>query len=452
MRKKMSVFQEVTAFLNRHGFSASGYDVNTVIDGLLYDMEKGLSEGVSNGPMGASQDMIPTWGLPPAEAPKNQSVIVIDAGGTNFRSCLVTFDGEGKASISEMEKTSMPGIEKELNKHDFYEAIAKNLDHLKNKATKIGFCFSYAMNITPDGDGQVLKFSKEIKAPEVEGSIVGACLSDALVERGWTRPEKIFLLNDTTAALLAGASNATEGRAYSSFVGFILGTGMNSAYIESAPIGKIASLADKGYKIPESQIVVCESGRFNKIQRSEFDLEFDRSANTPGLYVMEKMCSGAYLGPVVKIILKKAAEEGLFTAPVAEELKNLEKFALYDCDRFLFATRNTETVLGAIAAKGTQKDADIMATLIDAVVERSARLAAALISAAVIKSGKGTSAALPVGIVCDGTTFYKTHHLKERLLGYLCQVLTAERHIYFEILTIDNDITLGAAVLAASSL
>ena len=28
----MSVFQEVTAFLGRHGFSASGYDVNTVIE------------------------------------------------------------------------------------------------------------------------------------------------------------------------------------------------------------------------------------------------------------------------------------------------------------------------------------------------------------------------------------------------------------------------------------
>ena len=179
----MGVFQEVTAFLNRHGFSASGYDVNTLIEGLLFDMQKGLDEGISNGVMGASQDMIPTWGLPPAEAPKNETVIVIDAGGTNFRSCLVSFDAEGNASISEMEKTSMPGIEKELGKKDFFDAIANNLDHLKNKASKIGFCFSYAMNITPDGDGEVLKFSKEIKAPEVEGSLVGACLSDALVAR-----------------------------------------------------------------------------------------------------------------------------------------------------------------------------------------------------------------------------------------------------------------------------
>ena len=448
----MSVFQEVTAFLGRHGFSASGYDVNTVIEGLLFDMQKGLDEGIGdNGAMGASQDMIPTWGLPPAEAPKNETVIVIDAGGTNFRSCLVTFDADGNASISEMEKTSMPGIEKELGKKDFFDAIAKNLDHLKNKASKIGFCFSYAMTITPDGDGQVLKFSKEIKAPEVEGSIVGKCLSDALVERGWSRPEKIFLLNDTTAALLAGASNAKDGRAYSTYIGFILGTGMNSAYIENEPIKKVASFAQKGFKIPASQIVVCESGRYNKIQRSEFDLEFDKNSNTPGLYVTEKMCSGAYLGPVALIMLRHAAEDGLFSAVVADEFKKLGKLELKDADQFLYAPKNANTVLGAIIAKGTQKDADVVYTILDAVIERSARLAAALISAAVIKSGKGTSPALPAGIVCDGTTFYKTHHLKDRLLGYLHDVLTAQRHIYFEILTIDNDITLGAAVLAASN-
>ena len=154
----------VSAFLGRHGFSPAGYDINTVIDGLLYDMKEGLKNGTGNlDSMSAAQDMIPTWGMPPAESPKNETVIVIDAGGTNFRSCLVTFDAEGNPSISELEKTSMPGIERELSKKEFFDAIANNLEHLKNKASKIGFCFSYAMRITPDGDGEVLHFSKEIK-------------------------------------------------------------------------------------------------------------------------------------------------------------------------------------------------------------------------------------------------------------------------------------------------
>ena len=446
----MSVHSTVNAFLGRHGFSAKAYDVNTVIDSLLYDMEKGLDVGPGNlDSMDATEPMIATWGLPPESSPKNQTVIVIDAGGTNFRSCLVTFDANGNSTISELEKTSMPGIEKELSKKDFFEAIAKNLDHLKNKASRIGFCFSYAMEITPDGDGRVIRFSKEIKAKEVEGSLVGECLAKALEERGWNKLEKITLLNDTTAALLAGAANAVEGRAYSSYVGFILGTGMNSAYIESNPINKIAGLKDsKGNPPPASQIVVCESGNFNKIQRSEFDLAFDKTANTPGLYVMEKMCSGAYLGPVAGIALKTAAKDGLFSDAFAKEILALEKLELKDMDQFFYAPRKTDTLLGAIAAKGTQEDADIMFEVLDAIVERSARLASAIIAASVIKSGKGTSAALPVGIVCDGTTFYKTHNLQYRLRGYLNEVLIAQRHLYFEILTIDNDITLGTAVAA----
>ena len=447
----MSVYQNVAAFLNRHGFSAAGYDVNTVVESLIYDMNKSLAEGTGNADsMAGSQDMIPTWGLPPEDAPKNQKVIVIDAGGTNFRSCLVTFDADGKAEISDLEKTKMPGIGTELGKDAFFDAIAANLDHLKNKASRIGFCFSYAMEITPDGDGRALKFSKEIKAKEVEGCLVGACLSDALVKRGWTRPEKITLLNDTTAALLAGASTATEGRAYSSYVGFILGTGMNTAYIESEPIAKIAGMKDAaGNGAPKQQIVVCESGRFNKVQRSDFDVAFDKTANTPGLYVMEKMCSGAYLGPVALIALKQAAEEGLFSAPVAQALKAVDKAETKDMDMFFFAPRNDKTLYGAIAAKGTQDDADTLFTILDAFVERSARLSASLIAAAVIKSGKGTSAALPVGVVCNGTTFYKTHNLMQRFTGYLNDVLIFQRHLYYELLSVDNDITLGAAVAGA---
>lgn len=438
----MTVYQTVSAFLGRHGFNAHCPNVNAVIEGLLFDMEQGLEVGPGTGNMDSSQEMIPTWSNPPSQSPKNTSVIVIDAGGTNFRSCLVSFDGNGTPTISDLEKCSMPGIGKELSKKDFFDTIAKNLDHLKNKATRIGFCFSYAMKITPEGDGEVLSFSKEIKAKEVIGSLVGKCLSDALVERGWNRPEKIVLMNDTTAALLAGASNATEGRAYSSYVGFILGTGMNTAYIESNPIGKIDNS-----KAPKSQIVVCESGMYNKISRSEFDIDFDKTTNTPNRYVMEKMCSGAYLGPISHLVVKTAIEDGLFSKGFASAFDTLKNgFELVDMDRFLYAPYRTDTVLGAIAAKGIQDDYDLLFALLDAVIERAARNASALIAAAVIKTGKGFQPSLPVSVLCNGTTFYKTHNLLPRIKGYLDLVLTQERHIYFDIVTLDNDITLGTAV------
>jgi hexokinase len=409
---------------------------------MMYDMEEGLIRDPSNPPaQGPSLDMIPTWVVPPESSPKNKSVVVIDAGGTNFRSCLVTFDANGTPTISDMQKTAMPATDREYSKKEFFETIASYLDHLKNKATHIGFCFSYAMTITPEGDGKVIMFSKEIKAKEVIGSLVGASLSDALVARGWNRPEKIILLNDTTAALLAGASAATGGKEYDSYVGFILGTGMNAAYIESGKIAKIGNA-----KAPSSQIVVCESGKCNKIPRSTFDETFDKTTNSPGLYGYEKMCSGAYLGPVGRLALIKAAEEGLFSAPVAAELAKLSGLELVEMSQFFDGPYRADTKLGAIASRGTDADRETMYRILDAFVERSARLAAANIAASIIKSGKGLSPARPVSVLCEGTTFLKTHNLRTRVVGYLNTVLTEERGIWYEIVTMDNAVTLGSAV------
>ena len=122
----------VSAFLSRHNF-VRHVDVNVLAESILDDMNRGLRKEKSD------EDMITTWCLPPEKAITNKSVIVIDAGGTNFRSCLVTFDENGEAVISDMEKTKMPGVEKELNKKEFFDQFAANLEHLKNKADTIGF-------------------------------------------------------------------------------------------------------------------------------------------------------------------------------------------------------------------------------------------------------------------------------------------------------------------------
>ncbi len=438
----MTIRYAVQAFLGRNNFPAGGPDVNAVIRAMLYDMEEGLVRNPENPPgMGPALDMIPTWATPPEAAPKNKTVIVIDAGGTNFRSCLVSFNAEGVPTISDMEKKAMPATDREYGKKEFFDTIASFLDHLKNKASHIGFCFSYPMTITREGDGIVTQFSKEIKAKEVIGSPVGKSLCDALVERGWNRPEKVVLLNDTAAALLAGASQATGGKAYDSYVGFILGTGMNAAYIENGAIAKIA-----GQKAPASQIIVCESGKCNKIPRSHFDEDLDKTTQTPGLFGFEKMCSGAYLGPLGKRALVKAAEDGLFSAKVGAALKALETLELKDMDQFFYGAYRADTKLGAIAAAGTEADRETIYLILDAFVERSARLAAGNIAAAVIKSGKGTNPARPVSILCEGTTFLKTHNLRERVVGYLNTVLTEERGIYYEIVAMENAVTLGSAI------
>ena len=396
----------------------------------------------------ASQQMIPTWTNPPECVPKNETVIVIDAGGTNFRSCSVQFDNEGRPSIENLERRSMPGIEHEYSKKEFFDTIASYLEHLKGKSAKIGFCFSYAMKITPENDGQVINFSKEIKAKEVIGSFVGVSLSDALCSRGWEKPEKVVMLNDTAAALLAGASQNIEGKRFGSYAGLILGTGLNTAYIEYGPIKKAQHSART---LPESQIVVCEAGMFDKLARSFFDTEYDKTTNTPGMYVLEKMCSGAYLGGVASLAVKTACTEGLFSEKTCKALSTLGEFGLYDMDRFLHTPYRTDTLLGAALAGAEEGDYDMLYLLLDMFIDRCARLASSIIAAAVIKSGKGKNPSMPVSVLCEGTTFYKTHNLRARIMGYLNTELIQKRHLYCEIVTLDNAVVLGTALAAVSA-
>ncbi len=424
--------QCIASFLTRHNFSVR-QDINSVIDGLLYDMNEGLSGRK------ACQDMIRTYTNPPESKARNKSVIVIDAGGTNFRSCLVTFDENGKPAISDMEKTCMPGVAKELSKKEFFDQFASNLEHLKDKADCIGFCFSYPMTITEDGDGVLINFTKEVKAPEVVGSHIGKELSKALKEHGWKKDVKVSLLNDTVAALLAGAADPDEGMEYSSYIGFILGTGMNGAYIQSE---------DEKYPGLKKQIIVCENGKFKDVLQSDFDVAFDKKSVNPGTGLMEKLCSGAYLGPVCYEALILAAKEGIFSDKVCDALSKLEGLTLIEANSFLHAPHLASSMLGSllISNGASCQDYDRIIQLLDAFMDRSARMAAAILSACAIKSGEGKCAGKPVCMLCDGTTFYKAYKVHGRVFAYLEKCLTEERGIFFDIISRDNDITLGAAI------
>ncbi len=422
---------KAAAFLSRHNFNHH-QDIDTVVESMLFDM----NEGLCGRPSG--EDMIKTYLNPPSETAAGKNVIVIDAGGTNFRSCLVTFDQKGNPSIDFLEKTKMPGIERELSKAEFFDQVAKNLEHLKDKSSNIGFCFSYPVEIQENGDGKLINFSKEVKAPQVEGSFIGAELYRVLKENGWKNDLHISLLNDTVSALLAGAANPDEGMKYSSYVGFILGTGMNSAYIQKSS-AEYANL--------KTQIINCESGKFDKVPRSDFDVLLDKKSEKPGTGIMEKLCSGAYMGPLAFEAVTAAGREKIFSAEVSEALEKIDSLTQIEMDSFLHAPYSGSSKLGKIMAeKATDEDYDILFQILDALVERCARMASSILAACVIKSGEGKNASKPVCILCNGTSFFKTFKVKERVLGYLEEVLIKKRGLYFEIISRDNDITLGTAI------
>ena len=99
---------------------------------------------------------------------------------------------------------------------------------LQQLSRKIGLCFSFATEMYPDRDGRPLAFSKEVLLPEVEGELIGANLKLPLKAHGYNDEIGVVLLNDTVAALLGGMGQVGQREIWS-FVGFILGTGTNTA-------------------------------------------------------------------------------------------------------------------------------------------------------------------------------------------------------------------------------
>ena len=89
-------------FLRKHMLTAASVDTDKTLDFVLSEMKKGLEDEESS-----SLRMIATYVQPDVEIVPGASVIVLDAGGTNFRTCLVTFDENRQPVISDFRTVGL---------------------------------------------------------------------------------------------------------------------------------------------------------------------------------------------------------------------------------------------------------------------------------------------------------------------------------------------------------
>ncbi|MEN6335671.1 MAG: hexokinase [Phycisphaerales bacterium] len=425
----------VKEFLSSQGMYHGDISIQETCDVFLDEMDKGLSGKKS------SLAMLPTYIETERELSRNVPVIVMDAGGTNFRVATVTFGQVGAPEISDFKVYPMPGITAEVGKEEFFGTMAGYVKAIADKSPKVGFCFSYPIEMFPSKDGRALYFSKEIKAPKAAGQMIGENMGIALNKLGVAQGKHFVLLNDTVATLLAGRAEAS-GRRFDSYIGFILGTGTNTSYVEqNSSIGKAKDLDPTC-----SQIVNVESGGFGKAPRGKIDKAFDAASVSPGVNVFEKMISGAYIGPLCLATAKIAAKAGLFAKTTATELAKIEAATTKDVSNFLTRPEGTDNPFSAALAGASDDDIIALYHLVDALVERAAKLTAANLSSAALKSGKGRNPARPICIVAEGTTFYKLKSLRSKVEHYLKLHLVDKKHVYYEIVNIDNATLIGAAI------
>lgn len=418
-------------FLKAHKLSAAELDMKTLTDDFISEMKNGLKG------KDGSLIMIPTYINADGKIKPNQPVVAIDAGGTNFRAVKMSFDDDLNLVTENLQQRKMPAIDEELSNKEFFATLAAYLTEYKNVSDKIGFCFSYAVEIFPNKDGKLLEWSKEVKAPEVIGQMVGKNLLQAM----GTPNKKIVLMNDTVSTLLAGQA-ATAGKEFDTYLGFILGTGTNACYIEqNSNITKAPQLDPEG-----SQIINIESGNFNKMPRTDIDIAFDNTTKLPGRYTFEKMIAGGYFGGLCTMALRMAAAEDVFSAEAEVRMKNMGELTSEEVNKFVSCIDLKANVLSEVFV--SEEDKAAATKIIEALIERAAKLVAASLAAVVLKTDKAKTPDKPILMTIEGTTFYKMKNFQIMFEAFLQGFFSGKNRRFYEIVEVPNSSLIGAGIAA----
>jgi len=428
------VRDKVRRFLKDNGAHHEDIDMDRLCDIFRDQMHRGLA-GQSS-----SLAMIPTYIEVGRDIPAGEPVIVLDAGGTNFRVAAVHFDQSGEPVIEHFVQKPMPGLDREVGKEEFFATIVEYMAGVVDASESIGFCFSYPTEILPRRDGRLIRFCKEVKAKEVEGELIGRNLIAAIKAAGHEGNKRVAILNDTVATLLAGMS-ACGKRTFDSYIGFILGTGSNCCYIESnRRITKTPDLdPDK------EQIVNVESGSFAEAPRGAIDLQLDESTLDPGKYTFEKMFSGGYLGALCLKALQQASRQGLLSGIAGEQLLGNQDLETKDVNSLLRYPQG-DNPLAVICANASEQDRAAVWYVLDGLIERAARVVAAMLSSVVLETDKGLDPCEPVCITAEGTTFYELKSLKGRIEGYMRSFLQDKHGRFVEFVHVEDATLIGAAI------
>jgi hexokinase len=262
------------------------------------------------------------------------------------------------------------------------------------------------------------------------------------------------MLNDTVATLLSGIAeipaDGEEEKTADKYgipggpvIGFILGTGFNTAYPEKS-IPKI------GFESSTPQIVVCETGTFGINCQGILDREYDAGTKNPGTYTLEKASSGAYLGPLTLHIFKQAVKDGVLKFKRSGELLAMQTLQTRDLNQFRHHPLAAEGPLGGIIGLD---EADALAALLyiaQIVTERGAMLSAAVAAACVERVSAGYEGYSPVRIAVEGTTYMIYKGMRQALEAWLHVMLFNGKPRSYVIAPVEQASLFGAAVAALS--
>lgn len=265
----------------------------TQLKQIALDLEDKIENGLKND--NTEIRSIPTY-IHPLSCSAEGQAIVLDWGGTNYRAAVISFAGgvanitPKKAGGKELSATTTKGFTQD-------DLIAKQSEFVNEielpAKAPIGYCFSYAAECMPNGDAELLGWTKGIDIKEMIGNPVGKPLLDYLNKTGKAEFTGIKVINDTVASLFAGLTNPN----FDAYIGLIVGTGTNmAAFVNANRIPKIDSSLNWQGLTP----VNLESGNYNPPHLTNYDELVDEKSDNIGSQRFEKAVSGMYIGQILR--------------------------------------------------------------------------------------------------------------------------------------------------------
>ncbi|KAE8297136.1 Hexokinase-1 [Larimichthys crocea] len=302
----------------------------------------------------------------------------------------------------------MQGTGEELFDH-IVQCISDFLDYMgmKNARLPLGFTFSFPCQQTSLDAGILVTWTKGFKATDCEGENVVGLLREAIKRREEFDLDVVAIVNDTVGTMMTCAYEEPTCE-----IGLIAGTGSNACYMEEMRNVEMIE-GDEGRMCVNMEWgAFGDNGCLDDI-RTEYDRAVDDFSLNPGKQRYEKMCSGMYLGEIVRNILIDMTKRGfLFRGQISETLKTrgiFETKFLSQIESDRLALLQVRSILQHLGLDSTCDDSIIVKEVCEAVSRRAAQLCGAGMAAVVdkIRENRGLNN-LDITVGVDGT-LYKLH-------------------------------------------
>uniref|UniRef100_A0A673B076 Hexokinase-2 n=1 Tax=Sphaeramia orbicularis TaxID=375764 RepID=A0A673B076_9TELE len=409
---------------------------------MRIEIERGLKKDTHQE---ATVKMLPTFVRSTPDGTENGDFLALDLGGTNFRVLLVKIRS-GKRRTVEMHNKIyaipievMQGTGEELFDH-IVHCISDFLDYMGMKSARLplGFTFSFPCH-------QTSLDAVCFKATDCEGEDVVELLREAIKRKEEFELDVVAIVNDTVGTMMTCAYEEPTCE-----IGLIAGTGSNACYMEEMKNIEIVEGKEGRMCVNMEWGAFGDNGCLDDI-RTKYDQAVDENSLNEGKQRYEKMCSGMYLGEIVRQILIDLTKRGfLFRGQISETLKTrgiFETKFLSQIESDRLALLQVRAILQQLGLDSTCDDSIIVKEVCGTVSRRAAQICGAGMAAVVDKIRENRKLDhLDITVGVDGT-LYKLHPHFSRIFHQTVKELAPKCDVNF--LLSEDGSGKGAALITA---